>query len=143
MMKNRFLILKLQNEIVEKVNPKYSVMVYTAPKAEIEKIKTLFSDIGITLAGITIISFAIQNIFRSGWMPAIKEVFVSLFIGNDFSRIDVFNKENLVMTRSVKTGNSSMVEAIIESVLEKTGNVRLRNDEAKKFYAVLVRIRKN
>jgi len=52
------------------------------------------------------------------------------------------NKENLVMTRSVKTGNSSMVEAIIESVLEKTGNVRLRNDEAKKFYAVLVRIRK-
>ncbi|KQC10655.1 MAG: hypothetical protein APR62_11630 [Smithella sp. SDB] len=128
---------EIQNEIVEKVNPKYSVMVYTAPKAEIEKIKTLFSDIGIDLAGITIISFAIQNIFRSRWMPAIKEVFVSLYIGNDFSRIDVFNKENLVMTRSIKTGNSSMVEAIVESVLEKTGNVRLRNDEAKKILCSL------
>jgi Tfp pilus assembly PilM family ATPase len=123
---------ELQNEIVEQVSPKYSVMVYTAPKAEIEKIKTLFSDIGITLTGITIVPFAIQNIFRSKWVPATKEVFVSLFIGTDFSRIDVYNKENLVMTRSIKTGNSSMVEAIVESVLEKTGNVRLKNEEANK-----------
>jgi len=128
---------EMQNEIAEQVNPKYSVMVYTAPKAEIENIKNLFSDIGITLAGITIISFAIQNIFRSRWVPANKEVFVSLFIGNDFSRIDVYNKENLVMTRSIKTGNSSMVEAIIESVLEKTGNVRLQNEEAKKIISSL------
>ncbi len=128
---------EIQNEIVEQVNPKYSVMVYTVPKAEIEKIKTLFSDIGITLAGITIVSFAIQNIFRSKWVPATKEVFVSLFIGNDFSRIDVYNKENLVMTRSIKTGNSSMMEAIVESVLEKTGNVRLKNDEAKKILCSL------
>ncbi len=128
---------ELQNEIVEQVNPKYSVMVYTAPKAEVEKIKTLFSDIGITLTGITIVSFAIQNIFRSKWVPATKEVFVSLFIGNDFSRIDVYNKENLVMTRSIKTGNSSMMETIVESVLEKTGNVRLANDEAKKILCSL------
>jgi Tfp pilus assembly PilM family ATPase len=128
---------EMQNEVAEQVNPKYSVMVYTAPKAEIENIRNLFSDIGITLTGITIISFAIQNIFRSRWVPATKEVFVSLFIGNDFSRIDVYNKENLVMTRSIKTGNSSMVEAIIESVLEKTGNVRLQNEEAKKILSSL------
>lgn len=128
---------EMQNEVAEQVSPKYSVMVYTAPKAEIENIKNLFSDIGITLAGITIISFAIQNIFRSRWVPATKEVFVSLFIGNDFSRIDVYNKENLVMTRSIKTGNSSMVEAIIESVLEKTGNVRLQNEEAKRILSSL------
>lgn len=128
---------EIQNEIAEQVNPKYSVMVYTVPKAELEKIKTLFFDIGITLAGITIVSFAIQNIFRSKWVPATKEVFVSLFIGNDFSRIDVYNKENLVMTRSIKTGNSSMMEAIVESVLEKTGNVRLKNDEAKKILCSL------
>lgn len=128
---------EMQNEIAEQVNPKYSVMVYTAPKAEVENIKNLFSDIGITLAGITIASFAIQNIFRSRWVPATKEVFVSLFIGNDFSRIDVYNKENLVMTRSIKTGNSSMVEAIIESVLERTGNVRLQNEEAKKILSSL------
>ena len=128
---------EMQNEIAEQVNPKYSVMVYTAPKAEIESIKNLFSDIGITLAGITIASFAMQNIFRSRWVPATKEVFVSLFVGNDFSRIDVYNKENLVMTRSIKTGNSSMVEAIIESVLERTGNVRLQNEEAKKILSSL------
>jgi len=128
---------ELQNEIVDQTNPKYTVMVYTVPKTEVEKVKTLFSDMGITLAGITIVSFAIQNIFRSKWVPATEEVFASLFIGNDFSRIDVYNKENLVMTRSIKTGNSSMTEAIVESVLENTGNLRLKSDEAKKILCSL------
>ena len=98
---------ELQGEIVDQDKPKYSVMVYTAPKAEIEKVKTLFSDMGITLAGITTVPFAVQNIFRSKWMPASEEIFASLFIGNNFSRIDVYNKENLVMTRGIKTGSSN------------------------------------
>ena len=98
----------MQGEIVDQGKPKYSVMVYTAPKAEIERIKTIiFDDMGINLAGITIVPFAMQNIFRSKWMPATEEIFASLFIGNNFSRIDVYNKENLVMTRGIKTGSSN------------------------------------
>ena len=125
---------ELQDEIVDQDKPKYSVMVYTAPKTSIEEIKTLFSDIGITLTGITTVPFAIQNIFRSKWIPATEEIFASLFIGNNFSRIDLYKKENLVMSRGFKTGSSkSMLEAITASVLEKTGNLKLKDDEAKKI----------
>ena len=125
---------ELQDEIVEQANSKYSVMVYTAPKEEIEKVKTLFSNMGITLAGITTVPFAVQNIFRSKWMSTSEEIFASLFIGNNFSRIDVYKKENLVMTRGIKTGStSSMTEAIVAAVLEKTGNLKLKHDEAKKI----------
>ena len=38
----------------------------------------------------------------------------SLFIGNDFSRIDVYSADNLVMTRGIKAGLSSMVEALVD-----------------------------
>lgn len=125
---------EVQQEIVEQGNPKYSVMVYTAPRAEIERIKSLFSDMGITLAGITTVPFAFQNIFRSQWKPVTEEIFASLFIGNNFSRIDVYHKENLVMSRGIKTGSSSsMAEAIVSSVLEKTGSVKLKHDEARKI----------
>lgn len=125
---------ELQGEVVEQGNPKYSVMVYTASKEEIEKIKTLFSEMEIPLAGITSAPFAIQNIFRSGWMPVNEEVFASLFIGGNYSRIDVYNKDSLVMSRGIKTGSgNSMMEAIITSVYEKTGHLRLRQEEARKI----------
>lgn len=125
---------ELQDEIVDQDKSKYSVMVYTAPKTSIEEIKTFYSDMGITLAGITTAPFAIQNIFRSKWIPATEEIFASLFIGNNFSRIDLYKKENLVMSRGFKTGSrKSMLEAITASFLEKTGNVQLKNDEAKKI----------
>lgn len=124
---------ELQGEIVDQGISKYLVMVYTAPKAEIERTKTLFSNIGVPLTGITIAPFAIQNIFRSKWMPASEETFASLFIGNDFSRIDIYSKDNLVMTRGIKTGTSSMMEAIADSVLEKTPHLKLEKDEAKKI----------
>jgi hypothetical protein len=125
---------ELQGEVVDQDKPKYSVMVYTAVKTSIEEMKTLFSDIGITLAGITTVPFAVQNIFRSKWMATREEIFASLFIGTNFSRIDVYKKENLVMSRGIKTGSiNSMVEAIAASVLEKTGNLKLNHDEAKKI----------
>jgi hypothetical protein len=125
---------ELQDEILDQDKPKYAVMVYTATKTSIEEIKTLFSDIGITLAGITTVPFAVQNIFRSKWMPTGEGIFASLFIGSNFSRIDFYKKENLIMSRGIKTGSiNSMLEAITSSVFEKTGNLILKNDEAKKI----------
>lgn len=125
---------EIQEQIPEEDKAKQSVMVYTAPKVEVEKIRALFSDIGVPLSGITTVPFAMQNLFRSGWMPASEEIFASLFIGENYSRIDVYDKENLVMTRGIKTGSSSsMAEAIVSSVMEKTGGLRLEKDEAKKI----------
>jgi len=125
---------EIQGESVEQGTPKYSVMFYTAFKAEIERIKALAADIGIHLAGITIVPFAMQNIFRSKWLPSAEETFASLFIGDQYSRIDVYNKENLVMTRGIKTGSiSSMAEAVVSGLRGKTGGLRLDPNEAKKI----------
>lgn len=124
---------ELQGEIVDQGISKYLVMVYTAPKVEIERAKTLFSNIGVPLTGITIAPFAIQNIFRSKWMPPSEGTFASLFIGSDFCRIDIYSKDNLVMTRGIKTGTNSMMEAIADSVLEKTPHLKLEKGETKKI----------
>jgi Tfp pilus assembly PilM family ATPase len=123
---------ELQGEIVDQGIPKYSVMVYSAPIAEVEKVKILFSEIGITLTGITIAPFATQNIFRKKWMPANEGTVASLYIGNDFSRIDILSSENLVMTRGIKTGITSMMEAIADTFNEPISGLRLGKEEARK-----------
>jgi hypothetical protein len=106
-------------------------MVYIAPKTVVEKVRDLFSSIGVDLAGITIAPFAIQNIFRTKWTAVGEGTFASLFIGNDFSRIDIYSKNNLVMTRGVKTGITSMMEAIDESVAETMPGKRLDKGHVK------------
>ena len=124
---------ELQEDIIDQGIPKHSVMVYSAPKAEIEKSKALFSNIGISLSGITIAPFAIQNIFRTKWLLAGGGIAATLFIGNEFSQINIYSKDNLVMTRGINTGASSMMEAITESFLEKKGALILEKGAAKKI----------
>jgi len=116
--KNMVFDYEIQGEIHDQGVPKTSVMFYSAPQAEIEKVKSLFSAVGVNLVGITIVPFAIQNIFRTNWIAAGEDVFACLYFGFDFSRIDIFSKNNLVMTRGIKTGISSMMEAIEESIAE-------------------------
>ncbi len=125
---------EIQGEIVEQGAPKYAVMFYTVHREEINRIKSLAEGLGLHLAGITIVPFAMQNIFRSRWIPATEEIFASLFIGDNYSRIDVYHRENLVMTRGIKTGStSSMAEAIVSRLRERTGSVKLNHQEAKKI----------
>ena len=111
--------IKILEEITDQGVPKWFVMAYTAPNREIEEIKNIFSKIGLPLTGISIVPFAVQNIFRTGWMPALDGTVASLFIGNDFSRIDIYAKGTLVMTRGIKAGINSMVESLSEFLLEQ------------------------
>jgi type IV pilus assembly protein PilM len=106
---------ELQGEVIDQGIPKLAAMVYTAPRQEIEDLKGLFSRIGWPLAGISIAPFSLQNLFRTGWNSAHEGAVASLFIGIDFSRIDIYAGDNLVMTRGIKAGMSSMVEALVDS----------------------------
>jgi len=136
--KEFFFDFEMQGEIIDQGIPKYSVMVYTVPKVEVDKVKTFFTEMGINLAGITIAPFAIQNIFRTKWMKVGEETFASLFIGNDFSRIDIYNKENLVMTRGIKTGINSMTEEIAEAIGKITGKANVDREEERKLLFSLI-----
>ncbi len=105
---------RVQDEVIEKGVAKIVVIAYTAPKQEVEETKNLFLRIGFPLAGISIAPFAIQNLLKSGWMPASDQTVTNLHIAHDWSRIDIFLNGNLVMTRGIKTGVNSMIESLME-----------------------------
>ena len=104
----------VQGEVIEQGIPKIAVLFYTAPRQEVDDLRDLFSGIGWPLTGISLVPFAVQNYFRTGWITAGEGSLAHLFIGNDFSRIDVYSDGDLVMTRGIKAGNTSMVEALVE-----------------------------
>ena len=109
---------EVQKEITEQGVKKWLIMVYTAPSEEAEGIKKLFSQIGFPLTGISITPFSIQNIFRAGWISTTDRTIASLFIGNDFSRIDIYDQGKLIMTRGIKAGVNSMVELLTERLMD-------------------------
>ncbi len=111
---------RVQGEVVENGSTKLSVMVYIARKDEIEKKKKLFSSIGIPLAGITIMPFAFENILRAGWVPNPGRTNAVLFIGNDFSRIDIYFQGKLAMSRDIRAGTKSKIDSLIEAFKHKT-----------------------
>ncbi|MBN1472664.1 MAG: pilus assembly protein PilM [Syntrophaceae bacterium] len=131
---------EIQDEVIERGVHKYSVMVYAAPRKEIEDIKRLFARINIPLTGISITPFAIQNIFRAHWIEIPGKTVANLFIGNDFSRIDIFSNGNLVMTRGIKAGTNSMIEALSEVIsvprpmdVNDNGGTTISRDRARKI----------
>lgn len=107
---------QVQGEVVEQGVPKLAVMVYTAPRQEIEDLKNLFSRIGWPLTGITIAPFSVQNLFRTQWIPAFDMTVANLSIDIDFTRIDIYAGGNLVMTRGIKAGLNSMIDALVEQL---------------------------
>ena len=105
---------RVQDEVVEKGVSKIEVIAYTAPMREVEEAKNLFLRIGFPLAGISIAPFAIQNLLKSGWMPASDQTVTNLHIAHNWSHIDIFSNGNLVLTRGIKTGVNSMIESLME-----------------------------
>lgn len=103
-------------EVMDQGIAKIAVMLYTAPRTEVEELSRLFSGIGFPLTGITVASFAFQSILKSRCMATAEETSASLFIGNEFSRIDIYAQDKLVMTRDIKAGIKSMMELLYEEI---------------------------
>lgn len=103
---------EILGDIIEGGIKKTEVMAFKAPMQEIKQIKDTFQAIGYPLKGITIVPFAIQNLLRSQIISHAEDDTCCLFIGRDWSRIAIFNKQNLVLSRGIKAGMRSMVEAI-------------------------------
>jgi type IV pilus assembly protein PilM len=91
---------------------KIAVMAYTAPRQEVEDLKDLFVRAGFPLAGISIVPFAFQTLLRSGRLEAQGSAVSNLYIGRDWSRIDIFSDGNLVLSRGIKAGIRTMIEAL-------------------------------
>ena len=87
-------------------------MAYTAPKQEIKDLKDLFSKAGFPLTGISIVPFALQSLLRTGRIKTDESHISSLYIGRDWSRIDIFSEGCLVLSRGIKAGVKTMLEAL-------------------------------
>jgi Tfp pilus assembly PilM family ATPase len=112
--RDTILDFEVQGEVIESGITKLSVLVCTASKREVEEMKNLFSGIGFPLTGLTVAPFALQNLFRTDWMPFPGQTVATLFIGDSSSRIDIFSGGNLVMTRGIRAGINSMAESLME-----------------------------
>ena len=99
-------------DVEEDDKPKIDVMAYTAPKSEIKDLKDLFSKTGFPLTGISIVPFAYQNLMRTRRIKSDEAHISSLYIGRDWSRIDIFSEGNLVLSRGIKAGVKTMLEAL-------------------------------
>ncbi|MFC1488431.1 hypothetical protein ACFL6B_01145 [Thermodesulfobacteriota bacterium] len=114
--KTQIFDFEVLGDIIEDGVRKTEVLSYAAPKNEINELKRIFSKIGYPLTGISIVPFALQNLFRTRWIEIDGKNICTLFIGRDWSRIAIFSKGNLVLSRDVKAGILSMTEAIRERV---------------------------
>ncbi|MDA8088769.1 MAG: hypothetical protein M0Z61_00895 [Nitrospiraceae bacterium] len=123
---------EIHGESTEGGGKKNEVMCYFAPVEEIEATKKLFAKSGVHLAGVSIVPFAIQNIFASGKTPPQEMLTACLFIGNDYSRIDLFTGGKLNLTRDIKTGINSLIEMLTEDFKNRAGeNLTFGREEAR------------
>ena len=107
-------------DITENGVRKHSVVAYTASRDEVKATRNLFAKCGFPLTGITVVPFGIQNLLRTGWLrEGAKGIVCNLYIGTDWSRIDIFYEGNLIVMRGVKSGLNSMVEAILDEINSK------------------------
>jgi Tfp pilus assembly PilM family ATPase len=91
---------------------KIAVMAYTAPRQAVEELQDLFFRAGFPLTGISIVPFAFQTLLRSNRIPSYGAAVSSLYIGREWSRIDIFSDRNLVLSRGIKAGIRTMAEAL-------------------------------
>jgi len=103
---------EILGEVEEGDRPKIDVMAYTAPQAEIKELKDIFSKAGFPLKGISIVPFAFQSLLRAGRIETDEINVSSLYIGRDWSRIDIFSEGSLMLSRGIKAGVKTMIEAL-------------------------------
>ena len=103
-------------DVVEDGINKIEILAYVAPRQDIAQQRNLFQKIGFPLSGISIIPFALQNLFRTDVVDTLGKDICSLFIGRDWSRIAIYSDGNLVLSRGIKAGIRSMIEAIAQEI---------------------------
>ena len=116
--KEVILDFEMGDEVVETGVTKLAAMVYTAPLQDVREIQRLFENIGYPLDGLVIAPFGTQNLFKTNWIPALDQTVATLDIGMDWSRINIFSRGNLVITRSIRTGVDSMAQEFMEGYNE-------------------------
>lgn len=108
----QLLDFEVQGEVLDKGIPKLQAIAYTVPRKALKRSVDMLRDAGFEPAGATIPPLALQTAIRSTDLARGAGTCASVFIGRGWSRIDVFDGDNLVMSRGIKAGLGSMVEEL-------------------------------
>jgi len=123
---------EVKGEIIDRGIQKTAVIAVAAPKLEVQRFRELFFASGYPLTGITLAPFTIQNLLSTNWLPS-QDTVASIYIGWDFSRIDIFSKGSLVAVRSVKTGSNGLIESLKEEIDKKIKGIDISLAMAEKI----------
>jgi len=93
-------------------SPQIEVLAYTMPREDIDAVKSSFLRAGYPLDGVSTYPFLLQNLLRTRWRILGQGHLCALYIGRNWSRIDIFKDGNLMLSRGIRAGMSSMLEAI-------------------------------
>jgi type IV pilus assembly protein PilM len=99
-------------ETADTDHPQIEVLAYTIPRSEIDSIKASFTRAGFNLDGVSTYPFLLQNLLRTRWKILGQGILCALYIGRNWSRIDLFDNGNLMLSRGIRAGLNSMLEAI-------------------------------
>ena len=104
----------LIDEFSEKGVEKIRAGVYTIPKQEVLKIRTLFEKIGVVLQGISTFSLCCNQLIEQKKTSATDGPVAVIAVHREWSRIDLFHNNALAFTRRIKTGIESFAASIQE-----------------------------
>ena len=130
---------EILGEVQEEQTVKMDVLAYTVPKDEVVALKDMFAKAGFPLSGISIVPFAFQTLLRTRRVEASDRFIASLYIGRDWSRIDIFSGGNLTLSRGIKAGVRTMMEALkkeIESTRKGLSLVKSPTEDVGRIRAV-------
>ncbi|RQD63137.1 MAG: hypothetical protein D5R98_05435 [Desulfonatronovibrio sp. MSAO_Bac4] len=120
---------RIQGKTIDSGSKKISTLVYTAARDEVELLKKAFSKAGFELEGVTLSTFAFQNLFTNNWMEAGDDYFAVLNIDKDHSNIDIYKGKIIVLSRVIKTGLDSMLDSIIQEKVRQNFSSRILDDQ--------------
>jgi type IV pilus assembly protein PilM len=110
--KEMLLDFRILGDVKDNGTTKTQVMTFTIPISETQALKRLFSKTGYPLSGISIVPFAVQNLLKTGIVQTAGKNTCCLFIGRDWSRITIYVDGDLILSRGIKAGMHSMIEAL-------------------------------
>ena len=137
--KEKVFDFEILGEVQDEQSVKIDVLAYTAPADEVIALKNIFAKANFPLAGISIVPFAFQTLLRARRIEAPDQHVSSLYIGRDWSRIDIFSDGNLMLSRGIKAGVRTMMEALrkeIEGGSKGLSLVKAPNEEVGRIRSV-------
>lgn len=130
---------EILSEVLDEQPPQMDVLAYTVPQVEVVALRDMFAKAGFPLSGISIVPFAFQTLMRTRRVEALDEYVASLYIGRDWSRIDIFREGNLTLSRGIKAGVRTMMESLqkeIEGTSKGLSLVKSPDEEVGRIRAV-------